>query len=75
LNAGAGSDSAEVHQLTVDLASLHELTAVPERDLVLSVLDERQKAMFTDFEKRLQLARQAIELGLLHASGIEDLCN
>jgi hypothetical protein len=75
LNEGGAENSAEIRQWTEDLDELYELIVVPERDMVLSVLDERQTAMFEAFENGLELARQAIELGLLVGGGIEGLCN
>jgi hypothetical protein len=37
----------------------------PRRDLALAVLDDAQKALFAEFETALELAREAIELGLI----------
>jgi hypothetical protein len=43
--------------------------ARPRHDLALAVLSATQKAKLAAFEIKLQLASEAIELGLIHAPG------
>jgi hypothetical protein len=48
-----------------DLERLRQATPKPPRDEALAVLDDSQRANLAAFQTALQLARQAIELGLL----------
>jgi hypothetical protein len=66
LNSGGSADSPTVVQLISEISKLQKQAAEtrPERDLALAVLDDTQKAKLAAFETALQLAREAIELGL-----------
>ncbi len=67
LNSGFGADSSAVVEVTSDVSKLrrHAADSRPRRDLALAVLDDGQRAKLAAFEMALQLAREAIELGLI----------
>ena len=77
LNSGIGADSPAVVRLASEIAELRgqfERT-VPQRALVLAVLDDAQKAKLGALEATLELAREAIDLGLIVDNrGGEALC-
>jgi len=78
LNSGIGADSPAVVRLASEIAELRgqfERT-VPQRALVLAVLDDAQKAKLGALEAALELAREAIDLGLIVDNrGGEALCH
>jgi hypothetical protein len=67
LNSGVSADSPTVVQLGSEENNLQAQIGKtrPPHDLALAVLDEAQKAKLAAFETGLQLAREAIELGLI----------
>jgi|HubBroStandDraft_1064217.scaffolds.fasta_scaffold05283_7 hypothetical protein len=67
LNSGSSADSAAVVHLISEISELgHQATETrPRRDLALATLDDTQKAKVAAFETALQLASEAIELGLI----------
>ncbi len=70
LSSGISADSPAVVQLVSDISKLWEQVARtsvtrPPRDLALAVLDEAQRAKVAAFETALQLASEAIDLGLI----------
>jgi len=67
LNSGISADSLIVVQLVSDISNLRKQAADtrPRRDLALAMLDDGQKAKLAEFEIALQLASEAIELGLI----------
>lgn len=67
LDSGVSVDSPAVVQLGSDVSSLQaQISTRPPRDLILSVLSPAQKETLAEFEKELDLAREAIELGLIY---------
>jgi hypothetical protein len=66
LDSGVSADSPAVVQLGLDSDRLQrQISARPSRDVVMSLLDSAQKAKLAEFEKELELLRQAVELGLI----------
>jgi hypothetical protein len=67
LNSGVSADSPIVVQLVSEIARLRNQVALasPRRDRALAILDDAQKAKLAAFETDLELASQAIELGLI----------
>lgn len=77
LNSGSREDSPAVAEVMADIATLQKQFdgIKPPRDEALAVLDDSQRAQFAEFERALQLAREAIELRLFYAIGGEVFCN
>jgi hypothetical protein len=77
LNSGASADSPEVVELGLETNELQARTnARPPREAVLAILDDDQKAKLAAFETELQVAREAIALGLIPAPVMyEILCH
>jgi len=67
LNSGSRVDCPEVVQLDAETSQLWQdaANARPPRDLILAVLNDAQRTKITAFESDLQLASEAIELGLI----------
>lgn len=67
LHSGLSAESPAVAQLVADMSKLHQQSAEtrPPRDLLLAVLDDGQKAKLSAFETALQVASEAIDLGLI----------
>lgn len=65
LASGLSADSPEVRQLALDVGGLRSQVARPPRDQARALLNNEQRAMLADFERALELAKEAIELGLI----------
>jgi hypothetical protein len=76
LNSGVGADSPAAVQLGSDIDKLQaQVSARPQHDLALAMLDATQKAKLAAFETELQAVSEAIELRLIPAPvGGEPLC-
>ena len=76
LNSGSTEDSPAVAEVMADIATLQkQFDAIkPPRDEALAVLDDSQKAQFAQFERALELAREAIDLRLFYPARGEVLC-
>jgi hypothetical protein len=79
LNSGVSANSPAVLQLRSDASKLAALVnARPQHDLALAVLDDKQREKLAEFEATVEVAREAIELGLIpepFGSGAEVLCH
>jgi hypothetical protein len=77
LNSGASADAPEVVELGLETNELQvRANARPPREAVLAILDDNQKAKLAVFETELQVAREAIALGLIPAPVMyEILCH
>jgi Spy/CpxP family protein refolding chaperone len=69
LHSGSSEDSPAVVEVMAEITKLQkQLREIrPPRDEALAVLDETQKAKLAEFERTLELAREAIELRLFYA--------
>jgi hypothetical protein len=71
-----GLSDAQVAQLDQLGQTARATHTVPPRDLALAVLDDTQKVKLAEFETALQVANEAIELGLILKRGRpEVLCH
>ena len=78
LDSGVSADSPAVVELISDASRLQAQVAKtgPPHDLALAVLDGAQRANLAAFETALQLASEAIELGLIPKPAMgEVLCH
>jgi hypothetical protein len=77
LNAGVSADSPAVVQLNAETDKLQaETNSRPRRDLALAVLDEAQRAKLAAFVTALEVANEAIEIGLIPKPLVgEPLCH
>ena len=76
LNSGLRMDSPAVVQLGAEIDKLQAQTNSRRRDLALAVLDEAQRTKLAEFETALQIANEAIELGLIPKPPVgEPLCH
>ncbi len=68
LASGISADSHSIVELGSDINKLQaQISAKPRHDLAMAVLQPIQKAKLAAFENELQLAQEAIELGLIPA--------
>jgi hypothetical protein len=75
LHSGATADAPAVAQLGSDMNKLQaQINARPRQDLARAVLDGTQRAKLAAFETVLQLAHEAIELGLIRPRVGDPLC-
>jgi hypothetical protein len=75
VNSGSPKDSPEVVALGLEINQLQARMHDPlPRDTVMSILDSDQKAKFAEFEIQLEVASQAVQLGLIEYMG-EVLCH
>lgn len=67
LASGISADSQAIIELGSDINKLQAQIEKPRHDLAMAVLHPMQKAKLAAFENKLQLAEEAIELGLIPA--------
>lgn len=77
LNSGSREDSPAVVEVMADIAKLQKQfdEIKPPREQVLAVLDDAQKAKLAEFQRALELVREAIELRLFYSVRGEVFCN
>ncbi len=76
LNSGSRDDSPAVVEVMADIGTLQKQfdEMKPPRDEVLAMLDDSQKASMAEFQRALELAREAIDLRLFYPVRGEVLC-